>query len=174
MLLTRACLVASDAMTSSTDDGRGGSLSEAQAGEARTARTLDDALARMSWSVEEGSFALVGFDEAPAAEDLAALAEPAQLVREGGETTLLVREDALAGVLARRPGARVERDLAWIRFHTPMGWEVVGFLARVTTALAARGVPVGCVCGFSRDHLFVAQRHLDAALMTLQSLFPKD
>lgn len=149
-----------------TPDDRSGDRSEA-------AGTLDDALARMSWAVEEGSFALVGFDAAPTPDDLAALAEPAQLVREGGETTLLMPDDALAAVLARHPGARVERDLVWIRFQAPMGWEVVGFLARVTSALAEAGVPLGCVCGFSRDHLFIARRYLDAARSCLSKLFPE-
>ena len=40
-----------------------------------------------------------------------------------------------------------------------MGWELVGFLALVTGRLAAAGVPLGAVCGFQRDHLFVAERH---------------
>ena len=54
-----------------------------------------------------------------------------------------------------------------------MGWEVVGFLARVTGALAAAGVPLGAVCGFSRDHLFVAEAHLERALETLRGSFPQ-
>jgi hypothetical protein len=86
---------------------------------------------------------------------------------------LLVAEDRIPEVLARHPRARVERDYAWIRFEAPMGWEVVGFLARVTGALAAAAVPLGAVCGFSRDHLFVARRHLPAARATLTRLFPE-
>jgi hypothetical protein len=137
------------------------------------AGSLDEALARMTWSVEQGSFALVGCGGPPAAEDLAALAPPAQLVREADETTLLLREEALADVLARHAGARVQRDLAWIRFDAPLGWDVVGFLARVTGALAAAGVPLGCVCGYDRDHLFVARAQLARARAALAELFPE-
>jgi hypothetical protein len=136
------------------------------------AETLDEALKRMTWTVEEGAFALAGWAGPPVPEDLAALVPPAQLVRESDETTLLMREEELAGVLARHPAARVERDLSWIRFDAPMGWEVVGFLARVTTALAGAGVPLGCVCGFGRDHLFVARRYLARTRETLTGLFP--
>jgi hypothetical protein len=137
------------------------------------ARTLEEALLAMTWSLEPGEHVLIGFPEAPSAADLASLVPPSQIVREEDETTLLLRAERAAEVLARHPSARVERDLAWIRFEAPMGWEVVGFLARVTGALAARGVPIGAVCGFGRDHLFVARRHLAAATAVLDELFPR-
>jgi hypothetical protein len=52
-----------------------------------------------------------------------------------------------------------------------MAWELVGFLALVSGALASAGVPIGAVCGFSRDHLFVARPFLPATLRTLERLF---
>jgi hypothetical protein len=135
-------------------------------------RDLAEALAGMTFRVEEGSFCLLGFREPPVAADLAALV-PGQVVREGGETTLLLPERALAAALERHPGARVERGLAWVRFEAALGWEVVGFLSRVCGALAAAGVPLGAVCGFSRDHLFVPRRHLERARAALRDLFPE-
>ena len=127
----------------------------------------------MSWRVEPHSFVLIGFREPPLEEDFAVLDHPpAQIVREAEETTLLVRDVDADLVLARHPTARVERDLVWIRFEAPMSWEVVGFLARVTGALAAAGVPLGAVCGFSRDHLFIARKHLEPARAILDELFP--
>ena len=81
-------------------------------------------------------------------------------------------EAALPGILERHPDARIEADLLWITFEAPMGWEVVGFLARVTGALAEAGIPIGAVCGYSRDHLFVARRHREQAERVLRSLFP--
>jgi hypothetical protein len=138
------------------------------------ARDLDSALANMSFAIEPGRFALVGFPDPPVGEDWALLERaPAQLVRERDETTLLVNEHALEAVLARHPRARVERDLVWIRFEAPMGWEVVGFLARVSGDLARAGVPIGTVCGFSRDHLFIASRHLPTTYSVLERLFPE-
>ena len=141
----------------------------------RPANSLATALRRMSWEVEPGSFALVAFHGPPRPEDLGALegAGPAQVVREGGETTLLVRADLLAPILARHPGAQVQPDLCWIRFRTPMGWDVVGFLALVSRALADAGVPLGAVCGYSRDHVFIARVHLARASAALAELFPQ-
>jgi hypothetical protein len=137
------------------------------------ARFLDEAVGRMAWSVEAGTFALIGFRGPPRAGDLEGLSHPpAQLVREADETTLLVRDDRAAAVVARHADARCERDLAWIRFDTAMGWEVVGFLALVSGELARAGIPIGAVCGFSRDHLFVARARLEATRAVLDRLFP--
>lgn len=136
-------------------------------------KTLSEALERMRFEVLPGRFALLGFGEPLTDEDLALLhGEPAQAIRERGETTLLVAEARAAEVLARHPHARVERPLAWIRFEAPMDWELVGFLAHVSSALAEAGVPLGAVCGYSRDHLFVAERHLPRAREVLGRLFP--
>jgi hypothetical protein len=136
------------------------------------ARNLEQALADMRWEVLEGRFCLLGFDQPASPEDLCLLVEdPTQLIREGGETSLLVRAARADEVLARHPGARVERDLAWIRFETAMAWDLVGFLALVTGRLAQAGVPVGAVCGFSRDSLFVAEAHLAPAREVLLDLF---
>lgn len=137
------------------------------------ARDLDEALASMRFVVEPGRFALLGFPEPPLAADYEALQPPAQLIREADETSLLVGDGELSAALARHPGAQVEAGLVWIRFEAAMGWEVVGFLARVSSALAEAGVPIGAVCGYSRDHIFVAEGYLERVRATLAELFPE-
>ena len=133
---------------------------------------LQEAVRAMTWGVVEGRYALAGFPEAPAPEDLALLGEgPGQLVRERDETTLLLAEERLVELLARHPAAKVQRDLAWIRFDVPLDWQLVGFLALVSGALAAEGVPLGAVCGYSRDHLFVAGPYLERTRSVLSRLF---
>ena len=140
----------------------------------RPAENLNSALEAMSFEVLPGRFALVGLEGPPCAEDLALLSEgPGQLVREGGETTWLLEAAAARELLTRHPGARSEPGLVWVRFTAPMGWEVVGFLAKVTGTLAAAGVPLGAVCGFSRDHLFLHERYLTQSLEALRGLFPE-
>jgi hypothetical protein len=138
------------------------------------AQGLDQALKTMRWRVEPGRFSLLGFAEPAVAADLTGLARPAQLILEEGETTLLVPSAQAAEVLARHPGAQVEQGLVWIRFEAAMGWEVVGFLALVSGRLAAAGIPIGAVCSYSRDHLFVAEAHLEAARAVLTELFPEE
>ena len=135
-------------------------------------KRLSDVLRGMRYRVEAGRFALLGFPEAPGPADLEALADvPSQLVREVGETTLLVRDTHAPAIRARHPGARVVTGLCWIRFESPMDWDVVGFLARVARELATAGIPIGAVCGFSRDHVFVDERYLSLARERLDNLF---
>jgi len=134
---------------------------------------LNEALAAMRVRLASGRFALLGFPEPPEPADLALLARsgPAQAIREGGETTLLIAEADAPEALGRHPDARIERGLAWIRFEGAMAWDLVGFLAHVTGRLAAAGVPLGAVCGYSRDHLFVAEPYLARAAAVLRELF---
>lgn len=141
--------------------------------DARPTNDLARALGAMTWAIEPGSFALAGFEGRPAAAELARLRPPAQVVLTDGGTTVLGPADVVAAIAAARPGARLERDLSWIRFDAPMGWGLVGFLALVTGALARAGVPLGAVCAYDRDHLFVARRHLAAARAALAELFPE-
>jgi hypothetical protein len=144
-------------------------------GEIPPATSLSEALSQMTWSAEPGRFALVGFEGGPRIEDLALLGRaPSQAVREVEGTTLLIHEDAVDGVLERHPDAKLERSLVWIRFSAAMDWELVGFLAHVTKALAEAKVPVGCVCTFDRDHIFVAEAHYERAAEVLKGLFPGD
>lgn len=139
----------------------------------RAHNDLSSALAGMRWRLEPGRFALCALPAPPGAEALALLAAlaPAALVHEADETTLLVPEGRLAALRARWPEARVEEGLRWVRFEAPMAWDLVGFLAHVTGRLAAAGVPLGVVCGFRRDHVFVAERFLPAARRALEELF---
>ncbi|MEM7516784.1 MAG: ACT domain-containing protein, partial [Planctomycetota bacterium] len=117
-------------------------------------------------------FSLAGFSDPPTAEEAILLEQsPAQIVREGGETTILAPAAALGGIRERHPQAQIETDLRWIRFEMAMNWDLCGFLAHVTGALAAAEVPLGAVCGFSRDHLFVAEPHLPRTREVLTRLF---
>lgn len=132
---------------------------------------LEEAKGAMRWRVEPTRFALAGFAEAPTAEDLLLLGETGQLIREGRETTLLVPMAAVERLLELHPRTVLEEDLAWIRFEEAMDWQLVGFLALVTSKFAEAQIPLGAVCGFSRDHLFLAERFLDRSREVLEELF---
>jgi hypothetical protein len=88
------------------------------------------------------------------------------VVEHGGVTAFVPEEES-----ARLPTGRETRRIEGQRlvtFETPMSWDVVGFLARVTSALAEGGVPLGAICGFDRDHLFLGERHLERARAILR------
>ena len=57
------------------------------------------------------------------------------------------------------PDATTEGPLKIFTFTVAMDWQVVGFLAAITQLLAQAGIPLGAVCGYYRDHLFIAANY---------------
>ncbi len=81
-----------------------------------------------------------------------------------GETIVVERAAAeavgLGGVFPCR--------LITLEVHSAL--DAVGFLAAITTRLAAEGIGVNPVAGFHHDHLFVPADRADAALRALREL----
>jgi hypothetical protein len=88
------------------------------------------------------------------------------VIRDRKETTCLVREPLAVGrsVLAA--------DLGWkiITFDMVLPFSLVGFLARVTAALAGAGISICAMAAYSTDHILVKARDLEKALATLEKL----
>jgi hypothetical protein len=90
---------------------------------------------------------------------------PLGLFREAeGLTAILPREAAEAAGLA----FTYTGVLITLEVHSSL--HAVGFLARITTALAAAGVAVNVVSAIHHDHLFVAPADADRALAALDVL----
>jgi len=89
------------------------------------------------------------------------------LLRDGREVTLLLEEDDWRAMRHAARAARWEGGFRLLTLDIQLGWDVVGFLARVTEILAAEGIAVGALSAFSRDHLLVKQDDLPKALRAL-------
>ena len=89
------------------------------------------------------------------------------LLRDPFEVTLLLDEEDWRAMRHAARDARVEGGFRLLTLGVELGWDVVGFLARVTAILAEAGVPVGALSSFSRDHLLVKQDDLGRALRAL-------
>lgn len=61
-----------------------------------------------------------------------------------------------------------ECRLVTLTVHSAL--DAVGFLARISAALAAQGIACNVVSGFHHDHLFVPSERLDDALIALDEL----
>jgi len=149
-------------------------MTSEESGPERPAQELEEALARMRWSIEPEAFSLASFPRHLAPDLALDLGPHAQVTFEPEEVTVLAASTALVPLLTRFPEGKVEADLAWIRFETAMAWDVVGFLALVCSRLARVGVPLGAICSFDRDHLFVARRYLERVGPVLDDLFGRD
>jgi hypothetical protein len=87
-------------------------------------------------------------------------------VRDGRETTVVAEEGTVS------EDHVVESTGGWRRltFDATLPFELVGFLARVATALADEEVPVFVLSSYSTDHVFVRDDDVDRATRALESL----
>lgn len=124
---------------------------------------VEEILARTELIIRPGEFVLVGLEpkQRPRLEaELSSFNSSFfQYTVEPEVLTLLVESEGWQRVGRYYAEARVEGPLRVFSFSAAMDWQVVGFLATVTGLLARAGVPLGAVCGYSRDHLFIAVEH---------------
>ncbi len=81
-----------------------------------------------------------------------------------GLTLILLRADA------ETHGLTYEFPCRMITLEIHSALDAVGFLARITTALAAEGMGVNPVSGFYHDHLFVPEGREEDAMAALKAL----
>lgn len=87
------------------------------------------------------------------------------LFREREGTTLIVSEDK-----ARAAGLDAVFRCRMVTLNIHSSLEAVGFLAAITTQLAAAGIGVNPVSAFYHDHLFVPADRADEAMDMLRKL----
>lgn len=92
---------------------------------------------------------------------------PFMLLRDEHEVTLLLDETDWRTMRHAAREARVEGGFRLVTFDIELGWNVVGFLARITEILAGAGISIGAFTAFSRDHLLIKQDDLGTALRVL-------
>jgi uncharacterized protein len=88
------------------------------------------------------------------------------VIRDRKETTCLVEEPVTPGrsVLAADTGWKV------ITFDMVLPFSLVGFLARISSALAGAGIGICALSAYSTDHILVKSGDLEKALATLEKL----
>lgn len=115
---------------------------------------LDKLLGSMAAELVDGLYVFVTVSDGV----VPAGVRPRMLFHEAeGMTLILLKEEAEANDLAYEFPCR----MITLNIHSSL--EAVGFLARITTALARHDMGVNPVSGFFHDHLFVPDgREMDA------------
>ncbi len=92
-------------------------------------------------------------------------ADPVMVFREREGRTVILRDvdAAAAGIPSTFPSRMITLEV-----HSSL--EAVGFLAAITTALAAAGMGVNPVAGYFHDHLFVPVDRAEDAMRVLRVL----
>lgn len=122
---------------------------------------LDVLLSSMTARLVDGIYVFVTLKDRAVPSTL----EPRMVFEEAeGTTLILAKEQAEAAALEYEFPCR----MITLEIHSSL--EAVGFLARITTALAKANMGVNPVSGFYHDHLFVPDGREDEALQILQAL----
>lgn len=123
---------------------------------------LTNLLASMRPELMPGIFV---FATVSAGAFLPAELEPVMRLVEAERVTLILAEEA-----ARRAGLNGSFRCRMITLQVFSSLEAVGFMAAITTRLAAAGIGVNPVSGFHHDHLFVPADRADQAMILLKEL----
>ena len=104
-----------------------------------------------------------------------ATAPPGQAIPAGCDPMCAVRErQGLTLILPRAEAERLQLPFAFVcrkitlQVHSDLA--AVGFLAKITSELAARGIAVNVVSGYHHDHLFVPADRAEDAMNALEAL----
>lgn len=88
----------------------------------------------------------------------------ASIEEEEGTTLVVTRETA------RSRGWSYELEAAWLTLEVHSSLAAVGLTARVSEALARRGIPCNVLAGYYHDHLLVPVDRAEEAMEAVSSL----
>ena len=125
-------------------------------------RNLDALLKNMKPGILDGIFVFCTL--APGAS-IPATISPVLTFREREGTTLVILHEE-----AERAGLGYTFPSRLITLTVHSALDAVGFLAAITTRLAAAGISVNAVSAFHHDHLFVPADRADEAMALLHDM----
>ena len=122
--------------------------------------------------VDPRSFMIVGLgpEGRELATSLAGEAGVVSLVFLPGEVTLVLEINLWHEISHRAPYAKWEQGYQLLTLDITLPWDVVGYLARITEALAAQGISVGVISSHASDHLLIKENNMVSALKVLKKL----
>jgi hypothetical protein len=87
-------------------------------------------------------------------------------IDDGREITVIIDQSKID----EKNVIEIQRDYKLITFDMVLEFSLVGFLAKISTALAEKKIPIFAVSAYSTDHILVHKDHLDKAIEKLQKL----
>jgi hypothetical protein len=107
-----------------------------------------------------------------AAGVVAQVSEPfCALLVDKDEVSLVIPQEAWEDFQSRLPGHVVNAQYyRLLTFDIELDFNVIGFMALISAALAEAGVSILPLAAYSRDHILVSAAQLDTALAALREL----
>ena len=92
-------------------------------------------------------------------------------IADKDEMSLLLRADVVEEFAKRLRSAEIsELVYRQITFEAQLQPTLVGFIAKISQALAEADIPILAYAAYSRDHIFVPREQFDAAINALAAL----
>lgn len=138
-------------------------------------QTIESALAQATFYSDDQPYALVHLPSRAITAAAGVLAEIGEaftaLIVDKDEITLILRAADLDDFAHRLPGhQQSETHYRLITIDVVLEATLTGFMARISTALAAAHIPIIPIGAFSRDHLLVPKAHFVTAISVLETL----
>lgn len=138
-------------------------------------QTVEQALADMTLYSDDNLYVIVKLPARAitlAAGIIAEVADPfSALIVDKDEVSIMIVDEAVEEFETRFVNHEIGSEkYRLITFEIALDLSLVGFMARVSDALATAGVPIMTYAAYTRDHLLVPENKFDTAMQTLENL----
>ena len=100
------------------------------------------------------------------------LAAPPKNLMDGGFCCIVRTDDEVSVIceISKVPKDAISREDGWraLKVEGPLDFGLVGILAKVSTALAEKGVPLFAISTYDTDYILVKEEHLAIAVAALR------
>jgi hypothetical protein len=96
----------------------------------------------------------------------AAMPDAFAVIHDSSEITVVIDQTKIKAESA----IRIDRGWQMITFDMLLPLELVGFLSKVSYALAERNISIFVISAYSTDHILVKEKDLDEAIKALKEL----
>jgi hypothetical protein len=111
----------------------------------------------VKFSVDPSKYTIIKLDSAPALSD-----KVFSIIKDQNEVTIVAKEGFVSQPIS------VEGFLRRITFDVALPYDLIGFVAHVSTLLAKKNVPILVYSAYSTDHLFVKEEDLGRTVEALE------
>ena len=111
----------------------------------------------VKFSVDDDKYVIAKLKDVPEFSD-----EVFCIIRDRNEVTVVAKERL------RLKSTSEEKHYKLITFNVKLPFELTGFLSRVSTLLAEKGIPILAFSAYSTDHLLVKEENLHDAVEALE------
>ena len=87
-------------------------------------------------------------------------------IKDNNELTVIINQDKID----EQDVIEIEEDWKLITFDTTLDFGLVGFISKISSALAEANIPIFVISSYSTDHILIKKENLDKTLEILNKL----